>query len=165
MLFKTLLLLLFFHSAHAQSPTLTAADFKPLLGCWQGSLTYLDYKSGKPYTMPANLTVAQMGSTNSLSFANVYPNEQSANGTDTITLSAGGRQLNKETVKQKRKAKDGSLRIITEASGTDGNDNQPATFRFTYFIGKGEYWRKKEVRFTGTKKWTERHRYSYRRCR
>lgn len=27
-------------------------EFGKLSGTWQGSLTYLDYSSGKPYTMP-----------------------------------------------------------------------------------------------------------------
>ena len=32
-------------------------DLKQLTGFWKGTLTYLDYSSGKPYTMPANLEV------------------------------------------------------------------------------------------------------------
>ena len=35
----------------------TVKDLEKLSGSWQGSLTYLDYSSGKPYTMPADIEV------------------------------------------------------------------------------------------------------------
>ena len=50
--FFTVLSLLFFSAPQAQN-TLTANDLSPLLGEWTGSLTYVDYSSNKPYTMPA----------------------------------------------------------------------------------------------------------------
>ena len=54
----TLLFLIFFGATQAQD-TVVADDLAPLLGEWKGSLTYVDYSSNKPYTMPANLTVKQ----------------------------------------------------------------------------------------------------------
>jgi 3-methyladenine DNA glycosylase/8-oxoguanine DNA glycosylase len=35
-------------------------DFAKLSGTWEGSLTYVDYSTGKPYTMPANLEIIPM---------------------------------------------------------------------------------------------------------
>jgi hypothetical protein len=35
-------------------------DFAKLSGTWGGSLTYVDYSTGKPYTMPANLEIIPM---------------------------------------------------------------------------------------------------------
>ncbi|MEO5942700.1 MAG: hypothetical protein ABIP30_15405 [Ferruginibacter sp.] len=32
-------------------------DFDKLVGSWEGSLTYLDYSSGKPYTMSADIEI------------------------------------------------------------------------------------------------------------
>ena len=33
-------------------------DLAASTGSWQGKLTYLDYSSGKPYTMPANIKIS-----------------------------------------------------------------------------------------------------------
>ena len=44
-----------------KSSKVTVADLKPLTGKWQGSLTYLDYSSGKPFTMPANVDIERSG--------------------------------------------------------------------------------------------------------
>ena len=41
--------------------TVNSNDFKAAIGFWKGSLTYLDYASGKPYTMPANITLHLYG--------------------------------------------------------------------------------------------------------
>ena len=39
-------------------------DFEKLSGTWQGTLTYLDYSSGKPYTMPADVEIKKFDKTN-----------------------------------------------------------------------------------------------------
>lgn len=62
-------------------------DFEKLIGTWQGSLTNLDYSSGKPYTMPANTEIKRIKNTNKFIFLNFYPNEASANSIDTISIS------------------------------------------------------------------------------
>ena len=62
-------------------------DFKKLSGTWQGSLTYLDYSSGKPYTMPADVAIKSIPKTNNFIFSNTYPNETNANSIDTIAIS------------------------------------------------------------------------------
>ena len=46
-------------------------DFYKLSGTWEGSLTYLDYSSGKPYTMPANVEIKRIGKTNKFVFSNI----------------------------------------------------------------------------------------------
>lgn len=138
-------------------------DFKNLAGSWQGSLTYLDYSSGKPYTMPANIDVKRINKTNNIAFSNIYPNEPSANSIDTIAITRDGKYINKESVKSKRKLADGNIEIITEESGTDGNDNKPAILRHTYTLGTTTYKKRKDVQFIGETRWINRNEYSYTR--
>ena len=69
-------------------------DFKPAFGKWKGSLIYLDYSSGKPYTMPANVTISKdVNNVHRLIFAFVYPDEPKANGNDTLVISDDGLQV------------------------------------------------------------------------
>ncbi len=43
-------------------------DFDKLVGSWQGTLTYLDYSTGKPYTMSADIDIKRIEKTNKLVF-------------------------------------------------------------------------------------------------
>ena len=138
-------------------------DFYKLSGTWEGSLTYLDYSSGKPYTMPANIEIKRIAKTNKFVFSNIYPNETSANSIDTISISTDGKYIDKELVKSRRKLPNGDIEIITEESGKDGNDSKPATFRHTYTFGLRTYKNRKDVQFTGETVWINRHEYSYKR--
>lgn len=138
-------------------------DFYKLSGTWEGSLIYLDYSSGKPYTMPANLEIKRIGKTNKFSFSNIYPNETSANSIDTLSISTDGKYIDKELVKSRRKQPNGDIEIITEEFGNDGNDNKPATFRHTYTFGPTTYKNRKDVLFTGETVWVNRHEYSYKK--
>ncbi len=136
-------------------------DFQNISGSWQGCLTYLDYSSGKPYTMPAEIDIERIGKTIKFIFSNIYPNETSANSIDTITISTDGKYIDKELVKSRRKLPNGDIEIITEELGKDGNDNKLATFRHTYTFGKTIYKNRKDVQFSGQTEWINRHEYSY----
>jgi hypothetical protein len=136
-------------------------DFKKVLGYWKGSLTYLDYSSGKPYTMPADVEIKRIKKTNKYVFSNIYPNERNANSNDTITISADEKYIDKELITSIKKLANGIIEIITEEKGKDGNDFKPATFRHTYTLGKHIYNKRKDVQFDGTTEWIKRHEYSY----
>ena len=138
-------------------------DFAALAGNWEGSLTYLDYTTGKPYTMPANVAIKRIGQTNRFSFSNSYPKEQSANTTDTLTISGDGRYIDTELVKERNVLTNGDIEIVTEEKGKDGNDNKSALFRHTYTVGKTQFTRRKEVQFEGEPNWIKRHEYTYQR--
>lgn len=138
-------------------------DFSKLTGSWEGSLTYLDYSSGKPYTMKANVEIKLISNTNKIIFQNVYPNEMSANSIDTISISKDGRYIDKELIKSKIKLSNGDIEIITEEIGNDGNDNKTAIFRHTYTFGFTKYKKTKEVKFNGETAWIKRHEYSYKK--
>ena len=43
-------------SVNAQS--LQVKDLSNSVGSWEGKLTYLDYSTGKPYTMSANIKIS-----------------------------------------------------------------------------------------------------------
>lgn len=136
-------------------------DFKRLTKFWEGTLTYLDYSSGEAYSMPANVLITHIPQSTSFIFKHTYPNESSANSTDTIIISTDGSLIDSETVISRKKLKKGTIEIITEEIGIDGNDNRQATFRHTYLISKKIFTIRKEVQFTGETNWIKRHEYSY----
>jgi hypothetical protein len=96
-------------TAQAQKSKITSQEFRKVIGEWNGKLVYLDYQSGKPYEMPANLEIIQIRKTNIFKFINRYPNEASANSVDTIIISSNGKLLDNERVKSKRTLEDGNL--------------------------------------------------------
>lgn len=136
-------------------------DLQNISGSWNGSLTYLDYSSGKPYTMAADIEIKRINRTNKFTFSNIYPYETSANSIDTITISKDGKYIDKEFVKSRCKLPNGDIEIITEELGNDGNDNKPATIRHTYTFSKTIYKNRKDIKFISETQWINRHEYSY----
>jgi hypothetical protein len=138
----------------------TVKDFKPAFGKWKGSLTYLDYSSGKPYTMSADVTISKDGNnTHQLILAFVYPDEPKANGNDTLVISNDRLQIDGAIVVSKKRNSDGTLEIITEKNGVDGNDNRKAIIRHIYSIGKKKFSNRKEIRFDTEEKFIMRNEY------
>jgi hypothetical protein len=160
---KKLLIVLLLLPVFAFTQTIkpfTAKDFKPAFGKWEGSLTYLDYSSGKPYTMPANITVSKnKDNKQQIVLAFEYPNEPKANGNDTLVISDDGLQIDGAIIVSKIKNSDGSIVIITDKEGVDGNDNRSATLRHIYNISKKIFSNRKEVRFKGEEKFILRNEY------
>jgi hypothetical protein len=147
-----------------QNATVSLLDFKPAIGLMKGTLTYLDYTSGKQYTMPANIILSlNKGKGGGLIRQFVYPDEPQANSRDTLQISGNGTLLNGGKLIERKLLPDGMLQVVTEKSGRDGNDNKAATLRLIYTIGKRTFIIRKEVRFTGDEKWIKRHEYSFRR--
>jgi hypothetical protein len=139
-------------------------DFKPAFGKWKGSLTYLDYSSGKPYTMPVNVTIMpRKGNSNQLILAFEYPDEPKANGNDTLIINKDGTQIDGAAVISNKRSADRSLEIITEKAGEDGNDNRKATLRHIYTISKKLFSSRKEVKFSGEEKFILRNEYKMNR--
>ncbi len=158
------LLLVFVATAKAQADLKTILkDFQKISGSWKGSLTYLDYSSGKPYTMPADMEISRIGTTNTFAWAHRYPNEPGANSIDTVVLTPDGKYIDRARIRTRRVLPNGDVEVITEETGTDGNDNRPATFRHTYVLGKDLFTKRKDVRFAGESKWINRHEYRYTR--
>jgi len=58
----------------AQTSTkITKQDIQTFTGNWKGTLTYLDYTSNKPYTMPADIVIKQTGKSNVFIFFKFVP--------------------------------------------------------------------------------------------
>ncbi|TAF53194.1 MAG: hypothetical protein EAZ62_04865 [Sphingobacteriia bacterium] len=144
-----------------QATSLQKKEVELFCGSWTGSLTYLDYSSGKPYTMPAKTQINFLSKGNGLQVKMIYPDEPKANGIDTILLDAQGQKWDGDALVQKRVLADGNLEIITERQGRDGNDNKAATIRKTITIGPKVYVSRKDVKFIGTDQWIQRHEYRY----
>jgi len=139
--------------------TVSVKDFKPAYGKWNGTLTYLDYTSGKPYTMPCNITLSPVNeNTQQLVLAYEYPDEPKANGNDTLVISRDGKMIDDEMVLVKEK-KRSLLRVITQKTGVDGNENRKAVIRHIYTLGKKSFSIRKEVKFEGEEKWILRNEY------
>jgi len=141
--------------------TISKQDLNRITGSWKGSLTYLDYSTGKPYTMPADVNVTQIGESNQFIFSRTYPDEPGANSADTVTISDNGKYFDDETVISRKLLHGGSIEIVTEVDGTDGNDNKPATIRHIYMLGNNAFIIIKEVQFKGETEWIQRHEYNY----
>jgi hypothetical protein len=165
MKFRILLSAIYCFSAYCSfafsDSTVTSKEFKNLIGCWKGSLTYLDYSTNKLFSMPANIIVKDFKSSNLIICSLIYPEEPRANALDTIFISKDGRLLNNEAIKIKRSLNKDSFTIVTEISGIDGNDNKAAILRHTYILGKNSYSVKKEVQFTGQTQWIVRNEYKF----
>lgn len=136
-------------------------SFTMVNGKWEGTLTYMDYSTGKPYEMPANAELSRIDSTGKFILHNIYPNEPGANSLDTITLSNDGKYIDDEPVISLNEENNGNVTVITEKQGKDGNENKNAIIRVIYTFGKNEFIRKKEVKFTGETAWITRHEYKY----
>ena len=133
----------------ALTASVSVKDFKPAYGKWTGTITYLDYTSGKPFTMPANVTISKNNKdARQLIFAFEYPQEPKANGNDTLIISEDGMMIDDTKVTSKE-SRDGVLQILTEKEGVDGNDNKKALIRYVYSISKKSFVKRKEVRFDG----------------
>ena len=141
--------------------TITTKDLEIIVGEWTGSLTYIDYSSNKPYTMPANLIVKKGKNENQLLLFNIYPNEPKANGNDKIIISKNGRQLNKKELRSKQRLSNGQIQIITEYVGKD--NKKKALIRNVYIFGEKQFIIRKEVQFDNTGEWIKRNEFSYKR--
>lgn len=141
--------------------TVGSKDFEIILGDWTGSLTYIDYSSNEPYTMPANLTVKQDKNKNILSLNFKYPNEPNANSNGQITISKKGDKINKEIVVSKRELSNEQLEIITEYNGKD--NKRKALIRNKYILGSKQFVIRKEVKFENSNEWMMRNEFSFER--
>lgn len=136
-----------------------AEDLKAIIGSWEGSITYLDYQSGKPFTMPANVIVKQGKNESILMLKNIYPEEPKANGSDKIKMTNHGILLNKCLVRSREVLENGQVKVQTECKGKD--DNKAALIRNTYLISNDHFLIRKEIQFEGTDNWTKRSEFEY----
>jgi hypothetical protein len=153
-LFATGILLLCL-SVKAQS--VQVKDLSNSVGGWEGKLTYLDYSSGKPFTMLANIKIGFTADTKGYVMVYDYPKEPQANAKDTTFINDN--LFGKDKIIEFKKAEDGGFTLVTEIVGEDGNDKKMAILRHTYILKHNTYSIIKDVKFEGTKKWIKRNEY------
>jgi hypothetical protein len=154
-----LLILLLAADLAALRPT----DLQMLTGQpWTGTLTYLDYRSNRPVSIPSTLIVSRpKGDEPVWIFDYRYPDEPKANSRETVTLGTDGTTLNGERVVERTSLAGERLKVVTEKSGMD-NDRK-AAIRHTYSIGATSFSIRKEVRYDDAKEYIERNRYEWAR--
>lgn len=108
-----------FGSVSIKEAKIQRDDVQLLTGAqWAGTLTYLDYRSNKKVSIPANLTVKPNGDDQwSWVFEYQYPDEPHANSSEIIRLSKDGRSMNDEVVLERTSLPDGTVRFVTEKKG------------------------------------------------
>ena len=131
------------------------------IGEWKGGLTYLDYQTNEPFTMPVNLRIENGKNKYQFKLFLEYPKESNANSTDKIIISKDGTKINKADVISNRIISEEEFEVITEYSGKD--NNKKAEIRVIYIIGKTELIIRKKVRFENTEDWILRSEYNYKR--
>lgn len=147
-------------SAQSKKPKSPLAN---LPGTWKGTLTYIDYGSEKPYTMPANIIIKPIASSPNYLIENIYPDEPKANSIDTFYVTSDCKMIDDCEVKTITKLKNDQVKIVAQRIGVDGNDSKKGLIKQTYLLGKTTYTIKKEVLFDGESKWMLRHKYSFKK--
>ena len=150
-----ILLILNWEYSNAQRVTIT--DLSNSVGSWEGKLTYLDYTSGKPYTMLANIKISLTADNKGYIMSYEYPKEPQANANDTTYVN--DKLFGKDKIVDFKKSADGSFTLVTEIAGEDGNDHKKAILRHTYTLKSNNYSVVKDVKFDGTDVWIKRNEY------
>lgn len=148
---------------HLQAQSFQLQDLSSSGGRWEGQLTYLDYSSGKPFTMLANIEIHLMIYKNAYIMSYVYPKEPHANSNDTIYVT--DHKFGEEHIVTFEKGVKGAFKMITEKEGEDGNDHKKAVLRHTYLYESNTFSIVKEVRFESTQTWIKRNEYVLHRAR
>ena len=160
-----LVIILFANPVQAQSVTLenktTISDFHSLSGKWKGQLTYLDYNSNKPVSIPAN-TLFEMVSDSSFDQFIYYTDEPHKNADSRYIIRENGTVLNEMKLVERKEEK-GKLLLVFEYRGPDGNDNRMATMQRVMELTGIELTITKMVKFDGEENYIQRHQYRFTR--
>ena len=139
---------------------LEPADLNTLNGAWTGELTYVDYGSGAPVTIPTTLLVRPLEERTWL-IGHGYTEEPQADELDTMRLDRDGSRVDAAEVTLVERMGPDSVRLVLEEDGED--DDRPARIRRTWTIGKHRCVQRKEVGDLGGTAFTLRHEYRFRR--
>ena len=141
--------------ANAQS--IQVKDLAGSVGSWKGNLTYLDYSSGKPFTMLANIKISLTADSRGYIMAYEYPKEPHANAKDTTAIVSAF--FGKDKIVQFKRDSAQGFTLVTEVDGVDGNENKKAILRHQYLLQKNTFTITKSVKFQGTDSWIKRNEY------
>lgn len=135
-------------------------DLKPLLRTdWKGTLTYLDYQSGKKVGIPCNMKISQIKS-NSYQVEYLYPDEPQANGKSKVNIGEDGQLFEGRRVIESGQKGDYFM-IRTVSAGKD--DNKKVVLFYTYTFNERELRIKKEFQSLGSNELKFRNEYAFTR--
>ena len=126
---------------------------------WKGTLTYIDYQSGKPTDVATTMQIKISDMTIEQDIQYVW--EPDKNVKSRTKIKKNGRFLGDQKVVSKIVKEDGSIHIITTAKGKD--DGKKATLFFTYQFNSNSYKVTKEVQFNDAEERFIRNSYNYTR--
>ena len=152
--------LLISQSNYSQN-TISPDDLDIISGKWRGTLTYLDYSTNKPFTMPANVSVQGGKNEFQVQLFFAYPKEPNANSKDRIIISKDGLLLNKTRVTSREILTNQEIKITTEYSGKD--NRKKAQIRNIYVFGPQRFIIRKEVKYNDSADWLMRNEYNFSR--
>ena len=138
-----------------------ANEIKKLIGTWKGSLTYVDYRTNKPYSMPCTLDIITKKENRKFILKYTYPNEPKANSSEQLKFSKDLRKINGKIISQKLRNAEDNVELTTSYNGKDGNDNKKAAIRNIYIVGEEIFIIRKEVKFEGSEDWIKRSEYDF----
>ncbi|HMU46805.1 MAG TPA: hypothetical protein PKC72_10580 [Chitinophagaceae bacterium] len=151
-----------FIAASAFSQKVSTNDFKALEGNWSGKLTYLDYTSNTEESISTTMTASVTGS-NMFELNFRFPGESGKGGSDIYKISEDGKVINDMKVLDRKVESDGTLKIVLEQRGPDGNDNKWATFHHVLEIRKNNFRMTKMVKFDDEKNFFRRNQFVFTR--
>ncbi|UOQ51004.1 hypothetical protein [Hymenobacter cellulosivorans] len=162
----TILLLLTTGQAPAQNPPepLTWLQLQRLAQPWHGTLTYLDYRSQQPVTLPTKL-VGRASAAGQLTLDFIYqePSGRQVTGADQVELSADGRTLTWDAVvlriNQNAVSPNQDWLLVLEGEGQD--DGKACLVRKTVLLCAGQLSVNKEVRYARVPTFVTRNTYFF----
>jgi len=157
-LFYVLLLISQYGTAQTK---ISSDELNSLMGEWTGSLTYMDYSTNEPFSMPANVTVKPGKNHKQILLFYEYPNEPQANSKGKVTVSKEGSAINGNPLVSRENLENGSAQFTTETTGKDNNEN--ALIRNVYIVGEKRFIIRKEVKFENTEEWLQRNEFKFER--
>lgn len=157
-LFYVLLLIALYGTAQTK---ISSDELNSLMGEWTGSLTYMDYSTNEPFSMPANVTVKPGKNNNQILLFYEYPNEPQANSKGKVTVSKEGSAINGNPLVSRENLENGSTQFTTETTGKDNNEK--ALIRNVYIIGEKRFIIRKEVKFNTLDEWLRRNEFNFER--
>ena len=157
-LFYVLLLISLYGTAQTKK---SSDELNSLMGEWTGSLTYMDYSTNEPFSMPANVTVKPGKNDNQILLFYEYPNEPQANSKGKVTVSKEGSAINGNPLVSRENLENGSTQFTTETTGKDNNEK--ALIRNVYIVGEKRFIIRKEVKFENSEEWLIRNEFNYTR--
>lgn len=136
-------------------------DFARLSGGeWTGELSYLDYSSGTPQSIPVKMQFAPASGTD-IDYKLIYPKESQYNAEEVLSVSPGGDRVNDKILTSRILNPDGRLMLVTEHDAED--NGRAAKVRLTHMISDDLFVLSKDVRFDTDGSFVRRNAYTLRR--